>query len=149
MTTNLSNQKGFSAIIAVVLIVLFALLGTYMATLSNIGSLNTTQSLGSMQAWFAARSGAEWAVYQALNRPACTCGTNCCTAAPTINTATINFTAGGINGFQSTISCGESAVTEAGTSYCVYDLSVVAERGTVGSMTYVSRVINVSMTDAP
>lgn len=149
MISKPAKQKGFSAIIAVVLIVLFALLGTYMATLSTIGSLNTTQSLGSMQTWFAAKSGAEWAVHQALH-PAvpCTCGTDCCTA---INGATISFsTSGTINGFQSTITaCSDAPYTEAGSSYCVYNVSVSATRGSPGDMTYLSRNLNFSVTDLP
>jgi Tfp pilus assembly protein PilX len=151
MNSRLSMQKGVSAMIALVLIVLFALLGTYMSTLSTIGSLNTTQSLGSMQAWFAARSGAEWAVHQALNRPVCTCGTDCCTAAPSISGATISFSASGaINGFQSTITgCGDAPYTEAGSSYCVYNVSVSATRGSPGDITYLSRNLNFSVTDGP
>lgn len=56
MKTLKKAQKGFSIIVAVVLIVLFALIGGYMATLTSVGSLNTTVSAGGMQAWFAARS---------------------------------------------------------------------------------------------
>ncbi len=150
MNIRQEKQKGFSAIIAVVLIVLFSLLGIYMATLSNIGSLNTTQSLGSMQAWFATRSTAEWAIYQALNRPACTCGTDCCTTAPAINGATINFTLGGANGFQGNVtSCTENTITEASSTYCVYNLGITTSKGTLGGITYVSRSIDISVTDAP
>lgn len=149
MSIITANQKGFSAIIAVILIVIFGLIGTYMATLANISSFNTTQSAGAMQAWFAARSSAEWAVYQSLNRPACTCGADCCTVAPTIDAASINFTTGELDGFQSSISCAESSVTEGSTSYCVYDLGITAERGSSGALTYISRSINLSVTDAP
>jgi MSHA biogenesis protein MshP len=147
------KQKGFSAIIAVVLIVLFGLLGGYMATLSTVSVFNTAQSAGSMQAWFAARSGAEWAVYQALNR-ACTCGTDCCSTGTSgteinINGAVVSFDSGELNGYQATLSCSESAVSEGGSNYCVYNLGVNAERGSSGSITYVSRQINLSITDAP
>ena len=59
-------QRGFSAIVAVILIVLLALIGGYMATMTSVSSINTTVSAGTMQAWFAARSGIEWAVQQAV-----------------------------------------------------------------------------------
>ena len=56
------KQRGFSAIIAVILVILLALIGAYMSTLTSVGSINTTVSAGTMQAWYAARSGIEWAV---------------------------------------------------------------------------------------
>ena len=98
MSVQFKKQNGFSAIIAVILIVLFALLGTYMATLSNIGSLNTTQSLGSMQAWFAAKSGLDWAVHDAIQNAAGTL--NCNGAGP-------NFTlaGGATNSFNVNVTC--------------------------------------------
>lgn len=149
MMINYKRQSGFSAIMAIIYVVLFAILGTFILTFSTISSLNTSQSLGSMRAWSAAKSGAEWAVYQALNRPACTCGTNCCTTGTAIDGASITFTTAGLNDFVSTVSCADTSVTEASTSYCVYNLGVLATRGTAGDLTFVSRNINLSVTDAP
>lgn len=143
------RQSGISAIMALIYVVLFAMLGSYMLTLSTTSSLSSSQSLGSMRAWFAAKSTVEWAVYQAVNRPACVCGGNCCTAAPAIGGAAINFTQGGLNDFQSTIACAETLITEGAGNYCVYDLSIRATRDVPGSLIYVSRSVNVSVTDAP
>ena len=144
MIRKYQKQKGFSAIIAVVLIVLFALLGTYMATLSSIGSLNTTQSLGSMQAWFAARSGLDWAVYDAIQNNGASL--NCGAAGP-------NFTlsGGGTNNFDVQVTCTTTSFTEAGicTPCITYGLTVVADRGSQGEITYVSRTLRASVTNAP
>jgi hypothetical protein len=144
MIIKLKKQKGFSAIIAVVLIVLFALMGTYMATLSTIGSLNTTQSLGSMQAWFAVKSGLDWAVHDALQNSAASL--NCGGAGP-------GFTLGGgaANNFDIQVTCNTTSFTEAGTcTPCItYALTIFAERGNQGDMTYVSRTLRASVTDAP
>lgn len=140
-------QKGFSAIIALVLIVLLALLGIYMATLSNVSSFGTTQSLGSMQAWFAAKSGFQWAVQRVIS-------TNACFTAADGNFATTgdgDFTinAGGINNFNITVSCAAAAYTEASTTYNVYTIASTSERGAAGDITYISRTINAKVTDFP
>ena len=135
-------QAGFSAIIAIVLIVLFALLGTYMATLSTIGSLNTTQSVASMQAWFAAKSGFEWAVYDAIQNAAA--NLNCNASGPSF---TLN--GGGTNGYNVQITCTTSSATEGSSTYTVYSLTSAADKNSIGSITYVSRTISASVTDAP
>ncbi len=147
MKTVRQYQKGFSAIIAVVLIVLFALLGTYMATLSSIGSLNTTQSLGSMQAWFAAKSGFQWAVQQVTSTNACFTAADGDFATPGDGDFSLN--GGGINGFNITVTCAVVPYTEATTMYNVFTLTSTAVRGTVGTITYVSRTLNASVTDIP
>jgi len=140
------RQKGFSAIIAVVLIVLFALLGTYMATLSNISSFNTTQSLGSMQAWFAARSGVEWAAFRVINDGNC----------GAVNAVTINLTGGATNGFSVAMTCtvvdddgAADGIREGGTTYNIYNITANATKGTIGGISYLSKTINISITDAP
>ena len=144
----LSRQKGLGAISVIVLVVLFALLAAYMSTLSTNATMKTVLSGGSIQAWFASRSGIEWAVHHALNRPACVCGgTTCCSAGTAIDGATLNFTAGGTSGYQANIDCSETARTEGSISYCVYNIGVSASRGTAGDETYVSRRIEVTVTD--
>lgn len=132
--------------IAIVLIVLFALLGTYMASMSTIGSLNTTQSASAMQAWFAARSGVEWAVYQALaaSDGGCTCATTCCSG---ISGQTLNYGAQGLDGYSATISCSAGPVTEAGANYCVYKLGVTGTNNSPTQMTSVARTISLSISD--
>ena len=139
MILLIKKQKGFSAIIAVILIVLFGLIGTYMATLSNVSSFNTTQSAGSMQSWFAAKSGFEWAVYDALQNGAG--NLNCNAAGPGFT-----LSGGATNGFNIQITCTSSSVTEGGTTYNVFGLTSVASKNSAGSITYVSRTINASIT---
>ncbi len=143
-------QKGFSAIVAIVLIVLFALLGTYMATLSTVGSLNTTQSFGSMQAWFAARSGMDWAVYDAIQNNAGTL--NCGGVGPNFS-----ISGGAGNDFNIQVTCavpyGFAEVSECPVaiplSCTTYSLTIVASRGNAGDITYLSRTIRASVTNAP
>ena len=145
MRNNQKVQQGFSAIIVVVLIVLFALLGTYMVSMSSISSLNTTQSRGAMQVWFAARSGVEWAVHQSLAAvPGCTCAIDCCTG---INGQTINFTEQALNGYSATITCVDQSFSEASANYCVFNLGSAATNNGSAQLTSVARTINLSITD--
>jgi MSHA biogenesis protein MshP len=146
MTKLRRRQSGFSAMIVIVLIVLFALLGTYMASMSTIGSLNTTQSVGSMQSWFAASSGVQWAIQKSLaaSDGLCTCATNCCAG---INGQPLNFTEGGLDGYRATVSCSASPMTEAGSNYCVYNLGVTGTNGSSVQQMLTSRTISLSIAD--
>ena len=140
------NQRGFSVIMAIILVVLFALLGTYMSTLSNTSSLNTTQSYRSMQAWMAAKSGFQWGVQQVTTLNACFPAAD----ADFGDTGDGSFTlaGGSTNGFRVLLTCVATPITEGGVFYNVYNLTSTASTGTLGEITYVSRVINASVTDA-
>lgn len=146
MNRTTGTQGGVSAIIVVVLIALFALLGTYMASMSTLGSLNTTLSGSAMQAWFAARTGAEWAVQQSLvaSDGGCSCAANCCTG---INGQVLNFTEAGLTGYQATVTCAARDAAEAGSNYCVYDLGITATNNSGVPLTTVSRTLMLSITD--
>ena len=142
MNTVIQYQKGFSAMTAVVLIVLFALLGTYMATLFNIGSLNTTQSRGTMQAWAAARSGVEWAVSTVLAS-----SNNCEDAA--FFPANFILAGGAASGFTIDISCTITTIDDDDDpAYNVFDFELIASKGNPGEISYLSRSINLSVADA-
>lgn len=138
-------QRGFSAIVAVILIVLLGLIGGYMSTLTSVSSINTTVSAGTMQAWFAARSGIEWAVQQIVVAAPGAC--------PAV--APINLTGGNTNGYTVTLTCTRlpspvAQYNESGIGmYNVYALTSRATRGNPGDVAYVSRQVNISITDAP
>ena len=130
------NQHGFSAIIVIVLIVLFALLGGYMATMTSVSAINTVGSTGGVQAWFAARSGVELAIHQALDG-------GCAAVSPSVN-----MSSGGLAGFQAAITCGETTgIIEGPDNYNIYNIGVTATRGTAGQETFVSRSVMVTITD--
>lgn len=140
------REQGLGALTIIIFLVLLGLLGVYMNSMTTLSTLNTSASAGSMQAWFAARSGAEWGIYQALNRPACTCGSNCCAAAPSIGGATINFSGGGTNNYQAVLDCNETPENEGGTAYCIYDIGVTASAGSPGEVTYARRRLELTIT---
>jgi len=146
MKINTIKQKGFSAIMAIVVVVLLAIIGATMSTLTTTSFINTTSSTLGIQSWFAARSAVEWAVHTAVN---CACGTNCCAS---IDGATIDYSTGGLDGYQAkfdgTTGCSESSLlTEGGSDYCVYQIDVLGSHDTAGDITYASRRIRISVTD--
>ena len=130
MKTLYQKQHGFTAILVVVILVLFALIGTYMATQVTTASLSATNSFLGMQAWFAARSGAEWGIHQAVHGASC--------SSSTVLT---------IADFSVTVTCDATAVSEGPDSYTVYNLTSTATRGSPGDAVYVYRTLNVSATD--
>lgn len=135
------KQKGFSAIIAIVLIVILALLGAYAATTVGVQSLSTTQSVGGMQAWFAARAGIDRGIAAVL-------GGGDCSSVPATPLA---LNGGGLDGFSVTqLGCSSTTVQEGPATYNVYQLTATASRGgNVGDIAYISRTVQVSVSEAP
>lgn len=125
-------QRGFGALMVVVLLVFFSLIGVYMSTQLTTSALGTALSFSGMQGHFAARSGMEWAFWQVLNSG---CG------------AFGSFTVGGFT--VDVTLCTANAVTEGPVNYTAYDLEVTAVRGVEGNADYVSRSLRAYVTDAP
>lgn len=126
-----TGQSGFSAVIALVLVALLGLVGVYMSTQHTVGQLSTALSLNGMQAWFAARSGADWGALRAL--------TGSCAAST-------GFT---IDGYSVTVTCTSASVTEGPDTYNVYTLVSTATRGANGDLTRISRRVRAFVTNAP
>lgn len=134
------KQGGFSAILAVVLLVLFGLIGTYLAAMAGLGSASTTVSRDAMQAWFAAQGGLEWAVHQATStgiHPAPPLG---CGGASTLFSLP---TAAGSE-FAVEVSCTFAPFIEGANVVNVYALTSTASRGTVGELGSVTRTVHAS-----
>lgn len=118
------RQRGFSLISTLFMLVVLAVLGSYMVRLNVSQQTTTTLSLQSVRAWYAASSGLEWAVYQINTN-------NSCPGVPS------SFNA---DGFTITLSgCSANPVTEGTSSYVLYDIQINASRGTFGSTDYVAR----------
>ncbi len=133
-TTTMKKIRGFSMVMVVVVITLFALIGGYMATMVTTSSLSASFTFGGMQGWFAAHSGTEWAMWQVLHS-----GTGC-------GSFPASFT---IDNFDINITCSSAAVTEGPDSYTVYDLVTTTNRGSQGDSGYILRQVRTSVTDAP
>jgi len=137
MISTARHQRGFSAIIALVLIVVFALIGAYMATLVGTQAITSTLSAVGIQGWFAARAGAERAAH------AVTVGSGC-------GDVPASITPANTGGFTVNLTCNAVSIQEnPPPDYNVYQITASASRGNPGDIAFVSRTIRMSVTDAP
>ncbi|MEO1767301.1 hypothetical protein [Thiobacter aerophilum] len=129
------RQQGFSTVAAIFLVVVLAALGAFMVSLSTTQHAAVTLDLQGVRALAAARSGVEWAAYQAAKNTAgygCTSGSH---------TDTLNFT-GDLADFTTTITCTSTAYDEAGNTVRVYDILSTATAGTPGTLYFVKREVS-------
>ncbi len=61
------GQRGFSLITAIFLIVVLAALGAYMVIFTGLQQTTLQADVLGVRAYYAARAGAEWAIYRALD----------------------------------------------------------------------------------
>lgn len=131
---TMKNIRGFSMVMVVVVITLFAMIGAYMSTMVTTSSIASSYTFGGMQGTFAAHSGTDWAIWEVLHS-----GTGC-------GSFPASFT---IDDFDINITCSGTAVTEGPDSYTVYDLVTTANRGSQGDSGYILRQVRTSVTDGP
>lgn len=125
------DQRGFSIVSAIFLLVVLSALGAFMLTFSNVQQMTSAQDLQGSKAYQAAKAGIEWGAYQILQ-----VGTGC-TGFP------LNKSLLGVNVAVSCASFGP--YTEATTSVQLYQLTSTANLGTVGSSTYVERQLQATI----
>ncbi len=122
------SSQGFSIVSAIFLLVVLAALGTFMVVFSTAQHTTSATDLEGSRAYWAARSGLDWGMYQALDPVARTtyaCATTCafatppCTGAASAGAATNNVQMGG---FTATVSCTCTPVCQAGTFTQVFTL---------------------------
>ncbi len=129
--TRANRQRGFSLIAAVFLVAVIGALALVMTSLTATQDRVSVYSVLTNQAYFAARSGLEYAADRALNGA---CGNESITLEQyTVDTqciATVNIDEG------------------TGTLYNVYNITVRAHRGSKSTATFVSRTVRAAVTDA-
>jgi MSHA biogenesis protein MshP len=129
MTVNLGSQKGFSLITAIFILLVLAVLGGFMVTMSGVQSRTTLWALQGARAYHAARSGLEWGIAQSLPGPC---------AADTFS----------VDDFTVTVTCTLETFEEGGQTYNVYRITSLAEWGAYGGDDYVSRQLQARVTGA-
>jgi MSHA biogenesis protein MshP len=134
MTTRM-QERGFSLVSAIFLLVVLAGLGTFAVRIGVTQQQTVTAGMRAAQAFHAARSGVAWGAHQALNAGWC-------------GNATLNLTEGGTNGFAVTVQCAQSTHTEGTSPIRVFVFDVRAESGAYGGPDYVSRRVQAKITDA-
>lgn len=132
------QMTGFSLIAAVFLLVVVALLGTYMITIGTTQRMTSTLSLLSTRAIFAADSGMQWAIEYVLKN-------NACFGSP----SSFALSGGAAGGYTVTATCTSVSATEGGDTYNVFKLSSHASSGILGSPDYVQRSLQATVSTAP
>lgn len=135
---RIGYKRGFSLISAIFLIVILAVLVTYVVTISSVQHQTSAFSTLSSRALFAAGSGKEWATQSVLS-------SSSCTAFP----AEFTLSGGAADGYRINAECSLETYTENPDTYNVYNLLIVASLGDVDDPDYVSRTVRTRVTDAP
>ena len=129
MNKTLGNNRGFTLLNAIFILVVLAVLGTYMVSMFGVESRTPVMVLQGARAYYAAESGLEWGFARAA--------AGNCTAA--------SFSVPG-TGFSVDVACTTESVSEASGAYNVYHISAFAHTGSYGSDTYVSRLVEGKVT---
>ena len=140
MNTHLHKQRGFTLVSTIFVIVVLAILGSFITVLAMVQHISSAQSLQGVRAYYAAYSGLEWAIYKATTSQSTRsliCGTP--SGSPT---SVSNTNVATVDGFTIDSTCDSvDAVNEGGNSYYVDTLTIKATKGTLGSPDYVTRKI--------
>jgi len=64
-------QRGFAIVSAIFLLVVLAALGGFIATVSTTQHVGSAQDVQGARVYYAARTGIEWGLYQALKSSSC------------------------------------------------------------------------------
>ena len=136
-----SRQRGFSIISAIFLVVVLAGLGAFMLTFSTSQQATSAQDIQGSRAYQAARAGIEWGVYQVMivNN----INPQKCPGALASSTTTLPSLTADLAPFTVTVTCDTTSFTEAGVVGYVYLVTSTATLGTVGSVGYVERRLEI------
>ena len=93
------TQTGFGLVATLFLVVTLASAGAMMVNVGGSQQVTTLLALQSARAYAAADAGLEWAIYRVSNN------VSLCTAGATTNLGTLQYSAGGLNGFIAEVTC--------------------------------------------
>lgn len=130
----MKQQRGFSLIMAIFILVVVGLLGIYMVRINGVQKQTGNFALLDARAYQAARAGIEWSI------ATITSGGNC----TQINAQTaMTFT--GLANFTVKLSCSVSSYSEAISTENVYSINALSQYKTYSAADYVARQINVAI----
>ena len=123
-------QTGFSLIAAIFLLVVLALMGTLIVSITSMQSASGQLDLSGVRAYQAARAGTEWAAYQVLDPDNALNPATCspvvmpsCAASPT----NLSSLGGTLSSFTVTVTCTQAAdTTESNRNVRVFQIVATA-----------------------
>lgn len=133
------TQTGFTLITALFLLVVVALLSVYMINFSSVQHTTLVYGVQGARAMQAARTGLEWGINRSITNSAC----------PTSPTTFSTSGAGQLDSFQIRVECNSSDHYEGSIPVRTYRLVSSAQVGTFGSLDYVFRSLQASVSTPP
>ncbi|MCP3984742.1 MAG: pilus assembly protein MshP [bacterium] len=127
------RNRGFGLVTSIFVLVVLATSSLAMISLSGVQRRTASLSLQALRADQAARSGLQWAIYNAIGSGTCPAST------------TLTLTEGGLQGFSATVSCASTTHVEAATTSTIFELDAVGEYGAFGSADYVRQHVRASL----
>lgn len=136
--SNKNKQSGFTLITAIFLLVVVALLSSYIVSLRTVQQQTLVYGVQGARAMQAARAGIEWGIFQAIP------GASCAATSGDFNGS------GAISNFRISVTCTASpGHFEGTTEVTTFRLTSTAQTGTYGTLDYVSRQLKATISPAP
>ncbi len=130
----MNKQSGFSIVMAIFILIILSLLGSYMVKLSGVQHATSVFAIQSARAYQAAKAGIGWSVARISSGGNCS---NITSASP------LSFT--DINGFSVSLTCSSQNFSEGIDNPIVYKITAFSEFGAYNSANYISRKLQVSL----
>ena len=128
------KQQGFSIVMAIFILVVLGLLGSYMVRLSGVQQATSSYALQGAKAYQAAKAGLGWAIATINSGGGCVA----------VNAQVLSFP--DLTGFTVNLVFTKSpSYVEGSDTYCIYTINARSEFGAYGSADYVSRELEVSI----
>jgi MSHA biogenesis protein MshP len=131
------RQRGFTLITAIFLLVVVAALVVYMTNIRVVQQTTLVYGVQGARAMQAARSGLEWGIHQSIVNGSCAASTSFIIARPTLDN------------FSVEVKCVATTHTEGVTPITTYRLVSIARAGVFGSLDYVQRGIQATVSIDP
>lgn len=134
-----ARQRGFALVAAIFIVVVLAVLGVMMVTIGGMQRATVSSAVQGSRAYYAARSGIEWGVSQAL--------AGGCAAAVEPAPGFL-LAQPGLDNFRVVVNCASTQHRERNDTYDVFLITATATSGTFGNADHVSRTLNTTVTSA-
>lgn len=132
MICRMKEQRGIALMGAVFLLVVLAFLSVVVVSLFGAQTSSISMSVNGARCYQAGKAGLEWGIRRALDG----------------NCAAVNGASNAIEGYTVVTTCQADGYTEAGVAYNVFRIGATATGGNLGAIDFVSRRLEVKVTDA-
>ena len=134
---RIPDQRGFTLITAIFLLVVVAALVVFITNIRVAQQTTLVYGVQGARAMQAARSGIEWGIHDAIVNSSCAASTSFTIARPTLDN------------FSVEVQCAATTHTEGVTAITTYQLTSIASGGVFGSLDYVQRRLQATVSLDP